>query len=235
MPQPPAHRRSELGAWKPSVLEVERLASARGGTGRNSLSRIAGEVRPAMRSRPCTCEQSHAAPSESAWVAGPEPSFRQFPGRQCSIASLSHQPKCCAPDPFVSSIAQITRSNVYAAAPENGLVSENCIAAALEETIYCQLLPDARASAWIPWIAAQQRKGWIQDRRPNANMDPHHDARMIRRGAAHSHRTPEWTASRADAGCCELSLRRQRSVFRHVACYSRAHDTDPAATQAAIS
>ncbi len=38
---------------------------------------------------------------------------------------------------------------------------------------------DRGASVRIPWIAAQQRKGWIEDRRPNANMDPYVVTRMI--------------------------------------------------------
>jgi len=32
---------------------------------------------------------------------------------------------------------------------------------------------DRGASVRIPWIAAKERKGWLEDRRPNANMDPY--------------------------------------------------------------
>ena len=38
---------------------------------------------------------------------------------------------------------------------------------------------DRGASVRIPWIAAKERKGWLEDRRPNANMDPYTVTRLI--------------------------------------------------------
>jgi glutamine synthetase len=38
---------------------------------------------------------------------------------------------------------------------------------------------DRGASVRIPWIAAKERKGWLEDRRPNANMDPYVVTRLI--------------------------------------------------------
>jgi glutamine synthetase len=38
---------------------------------------------------------------------------------------------------------------------------------------------DRGASVRIPWIAAKEAKGWLEDRRPNANMDPYIVTRMI--------------------------------------------------------
>ena len=32
---------------------------------------------------------------------------------------------------------------------------------------------DRGASIRIPWAVAKNRKGWLEDRRPNANMDPY--------------------------------------------------------------
>ena len=47
---------------------------------------------------------------------------------------------------------------------------------------------DRGASIRIPWAVAKAKKGWLEDRRPNANMDPyqvtavHHRDRLQRRG-----------------------------------------------------
>jgi glutamine synthetase len=38
---------------------------------------------------------------------------------------------------------------------------------------------DRGASVRIPWIAAKEQKGWLEDRRPNANMDPYVVTRLI--------------------------------------------------------
>src|SRR4029078_11015898 len=38
---------------------------------------------------------------------------------------------------------------------------------------------DRGASVRIPWQVAQDRKGYIEDRRPNANMDPYVVTRLI--------------------------------------------------------
>jgi glutamine synthetase len=38
---------------------------------------------------------------------------------------------------------------------------------------------DRGASVRIPWQVARDRKGYIEDRRPNANMDPYVVARLI--------------------------------------------------------
>jgi glutamine synthetase len=38
---------------------------------------------------------------------------------------------------------------------------------------------DRGASVRIPWQAAKDQKGWIEDRRPNANMDPYIVTRLI--------------------------------------------------------
>jgi glutamine synthetase len=38
---------------------------------------------------------------------------------------------------------------------------------------------DRGASVRIPWQAAKERKGWLEDRRPNANMDPYLVTRLI--------------------------------------------------------
>ena len=38
---------------------------------------------------------------------------------------------------------------------------------------------DRGASIRIPWIVARDRKGWLEDRRPNANMDPYVVSRLI--------------------------------------------------------
>ena len=32
--------------------------------------------------------------------------------------------------------------------------------------------PTGGASVRIPWAVAKDKKGWLEDRRPNANMDP---------------------------------------------------------------
>jgi glutamine synthetase len=32
---------------------------------------------------------------------------------------------------------------------------------------------DRGASIRIPWAVAKAKKGWLEDRRPNANMDPY--------------------------------------------------------------
>jgi glutamine synthetase len=38
---------------------------------------------------------------------------------------------------------------------------------------------DRGASIRIPWIVARDRKGWLEDRRPNANMDPYVVSRLL--------------------------------------------------------
>ncbi len=38
---------------------------------------------------------------------------------------------------------------------------------------------DRGASVRIPWQVAQDQKGYIEDRRPNANMDPYVVTRLI--------------------------------------------------------
>ncbi len=38
---------------------------------------------------------------------------------------------------------------------------------------------DRGASIRIPWIVAKERKGWLEDRRPNANMDPYVVTRLL--------------------------------------------------------
>ena len=38
---------------------------------------------------------------------------------------------------------------------------------------------DRGASVRIPWQVARDRKGYIEDRRPNANVDPYVAARLI--------------------------------------------------------
>ncbi len=38
---------------------------------------------------------------------------------------------------------------------------------------------DRGASVRIPWQVAKERKGYIEDRRPNANMDPYVVTRLI--------------------------------------------------------
>ena len=38
---------------------------------------------------------------------------------------------------------------------------------------------DRGASVRIPWQVAQDKKGYIEDRRPNANCDPYEVTRMI--------------------------------------------------------
>ena len=38
---------------------------------------------------------------------------------------------------------------------------------------------DRGASIRIPWAAAKAQKGWLEDRRPNANIDPYVVARLI--------------------------------------------------------
>jgi glutamine synthetase len=38
---------------------------------------------------------------------------------------------------------------------------------------------DRGASVRIPWAVEKAKKGWLEDRRPNANMDPYVVAGMI--------------------------------------------------------
>ncbi|MGH9083490.1 MAG: glutamine synthetase, partial [Acidimicrobiales bacterium] len=38
---------------------------------------------------------------------------------------------------------------------------------------------DRGASVRIPWVVAKEQKGWIEDRRPNANMDPYVVSRLL--------------------------------------------------------
>jgi glutamine synthetase len=38
---------------------------------------------------------------------------------------------------------------------------------------------DRGASVRIPWGTAKDKKGWLEDRRPNANMDPYVVSRLI--------------------------------------------------------
>jgi len=38
---------------------------------------------------------------------------------------------------------------------------------------------DRGASVRIPWVVAKDRKGWLEDRRPNANMDPYVVSRLL--------------------------------------------------------
>jgi glutamine synthetase len=40
-------------------------------------------------------------------------------------------------------------------------------------------ISDRGASVRIPWIAAKEARGWLEDRRPNANMDPYIVTRLI--------------------------------------------------------
>ena len=35
------------------------------------------------------------------------------------------------------------------------------------------------ASLRIPWAVAKAKKGWLEDRRPNANMDPYVVSRLL--------------------------------------------------------
>ena len=38
---------------------------------------------------------------------------------------------------------------------------------------------DRGASIRIPWVVAKEKKGYLEDRRPNANMDPYRVTRVI--------------------------------------------------------
>jgi glutamine synthetase len=38
---------------------------------------------------------------------------------------------------------------------------------------------DRGASIRIPWAVAKAKKGWLEDRRPNANMDPYVVSRLL--------------------------------------------------------
>ena len=38
---------------------------------------------------------------------------------------------------------------------------------------------DRGASIRIPWIVAKDKKGYLEDRRPNANMDPYVVSRLL--------------------------------------------------------
>ena len=38
---------------------------------------------------------------------------------------------------------------------------------------------DRGASVRIPWAVAKDKKGWLEDRRPNANMDPYVVSRLM--------------------------------------------------------
>ena len=43
----------------------------------------------------------------------------------------------------------------------------------------CCGVSDRGASVRIPWQVAQEQKGYIEDRRPNANIDPYVVTRLI--------------------------------------------------------
>jgi glutamine synthetase len=38
---------------------------------------------------------------------------------------------------------------------------------------------DRGASVRIPWAVAKEQRGWLEDRRPNANMDPYVVSRLM--------------------------------------------------------